>query len=42
MSPKGLPSGGWVRADLDPDPEKLNGVAILSPTMPVQSARVDL
>jgi formate dehydrogenase subunit beta len=40
LVPKPLPSqDGFVQA-LIRDPEKLNGVCILSPTMPVQSARV--
>ena len=38
--PKGLPSGDGFVQTLIRDPEKLNGVCILSPTMPVQSARV--
>jgi formate dehydrogenase subunit beta len=38
--PKGLPSGDGFVQTLICDPEKLNGVCVLSPTMPVQSARV--
>ncbi len=38
--PKGLPSGDGFVQTLIRDPEKLNGVCVLSPTMPVQSARV--
>ncbi len=38
--PKGLPSGDGFVQTLIRDPEKLNGVCALSPTMPVQSARV--
>ena len=37
---KGLPSGDGIVQTLIHDPERLNGVCILSPTMPVQSARV--
>ncbi len=40
LLPKGLPSGDGVVQTLVHDPEKLNGASILSPTMPVQSARV--
>jgi len=40
LVPKGLPSGDGVVQTLVHDPEKLNGVSILSPTIPVQSARV--
>jgi formate dehydrogenase subunit beta len=40
LAPKGLPSGDGVVQTLIHDPGKLNGVCILSPTMPVQSARV--
>jgi formate dehydrogenase subunit beta len=35
-----LPSGDGIVQTLVHDPEKLNGVSVLSPTMPVQSARV--
>jgi formate dehydrogenase subunit beta len=38
--PKKLPSGDGFVQTLIRDPEKLNGVCVLSPTMPVQSARV--
>ena len=38
--PKALPSQDGFVQTLIRDPEKLNGVCILSPTMPVQSARV--
>jgi len=38
--PKPLPSQDGFVQTLIRDPEKLNGVCILSPTMPVQSARV--
>jgi formate dehydrogenase subunit beta len=38
--PKRLPSGDGFVQTLIRDPEKLNGVCVLSPTMPVQSARV--
>jgi len=38
--PKGLPSGDGIVQTLIHDPEKLDGVCGLSPTMPVQSARV--
>ncbi len=38
--PKALPSQDGFAQTLIRDPEKLNGVCILSPTMPVQSARV--
>jgi len=38
--PKRLPSGDAFVQTLIRDPEKLNGVCVLSPTMPVQSARV--
>src|SRR4030043_324672 len=40
MTPKVLPSQEGVVQTLVRDPEKLNGVCVLSPTMPVQSARV--
>jgi formate dehydrogenase subunit beta len=40
LIPKGLPSGDGLVQTLIRDPEKLNGVCALSPTMPVQSARV--
>ena len=40
LLPKGLPSGDGVVQTLIHDPEKLRGASILSPTMPVQSARV--
>ena len=40
MIPKGLPSGDGFVQTLIHDPEKLSGVCVLSPTMPVQSARV--
>jgi formate dehydrogenase subunit beta len=40
LIPKGLPSGDGVVQTLIHDPKKLNGVCALSPTMPVQSARV--
>src|SRR4030042_483577 len=40
LIPKGLPSGDGFVQTLIRDPEKLNGVCVLSPTMPVQSARV--
>ena len=40
LLPKGLPSGDGVAQTLVHDPKKLNGASILSPTMPVQSARV--
>ncbi len=40
LIPKGLPSGDGVVQTLFHDPKKLNGVCTLSPTMPVQSARV--
>ena len=40
LIPKGLPSGDGVVQTLIHDPQKLNGVYALSPTMPVQSARV--
>src|SRR4030042_2960787 len=40
LIPKGLPSGDGVVQTLIHDPQKLNGVCALSPTMPVQSARV--
>jgi formate dehydrogenase subunit beta len=38
--PKALPSQDGFVQTLIRDPEKLNGVSVLSPTMPVQSARV--
>jgi len=40
LIPKMLPSGDGVVQTLVHDPEKLSGVSVLSPTMPVQSARV--
>ena len=40
LIPKGLPSGDGVVQTLIHDPKKLSGVCALSPTMPVQSARV--
>ena len=40
LIPKGLPSGDGVVQTLIHDPQKLSGVCALSPTMPVQSARV--
>jgi formate dehydrogenase subunit beta len=40
MIPKALPSQDGFVQTLIRNPEKLNGVCILSPTMPVQSARV--
>jgi formate dehydrogenase subunit beta len=40
LIPKGLPSGDGFVQTLIRDPEKLDGVCILSPTIPVQSARV--
>jgi len=40
MIPKALPSQDGFAQTLIRNPEKLNGVAVLSPTMPVQSARV--
>jgi formate dehydrogenase subunit beta len=40
LIPKGVPSGDGFVQTLIRDPEKLNGVSVLSPTMPVQSARV--
>jgi formate dehydrogenase subunit beta len=40
LMPQRLPSGDGFVQTLIRDPEKLNGVCILSPTMPVQSARV--
>ena len=40
LLPKKLPSGDGVVQTLVHDPEKLNGAFVLSPTMPVQSARV--
>lgn len=40
LIPKGLPSGDGFVQTLIHDPQKLNGVCALSPTMPVQSARV--
>ena len=38
--PKGVPSGDGFVQTLIGDPEKMKGVCVLSPTMPVQSARV--
>lgn len=40
MIPKALPSQDGFVQTLIRSPEKLNGVTVLSPTMPVQSARV--
>ena len=40
MIPKALPSQDGFVQTLIRNPEKLNGVGVLSPTMPVQSARV--
>ena len=40
LMPKSLPSQDGFAQALIRDPEKLNGVCALSPTMPVQSARV--
>jgi formate dehydrogenase (coenzyme F420) beta subunit len=40
LIPKGLPSGDGFVQTLIRNPEKLNGACALSPTMPVQSARV--
>jgi formate dehydrogenase (coenzyme F420) beta subunit len=40
LVPQGLPSGDGIVQTLIHDPERLHGVSILSPTMPVQSARV--
>lgn len=40
LIPKGLPSQEGYVQTLIRDPEKLNGACTLSPTMPVQSARV--
>jgi formate dehydrogenase subunit beta len=40
MIPKALPSQDGFAQTLIRNPEKLNGVCVLSPTMPVQSARV--
>jgi formate dehydrogenase subunit beta len=40
MIPKELPSGDGFVQTLIHDPEKMDGVSVLSPTMPVQSARV--
>lgn len=40
LIPKGVPSGEGFVQSLIRDPEKLNGVSVISPTMPVQSARV--
>ena len=40
LIPKGLPSGDGFVQTLIRDPQKLNGVCALAPTMPVQSARV--
>jgi formate dehydrogenase subunit beta len=40
MIPKGLPSKDGFVQTLIRDPEKMDGVCVLSPTMPVQSARV--
>ncbi|OGP88532.1 MAG: hypothetical protein A2156_03660 [Deltaproteobacteria bacterium RBG_16_48_10] len=40
LIPKGLPSGDGVVQTLIHDPEKFKGACVLSPTLPVQSARV--
>ena len=40
LLPKGLPSGDGFVQTLIRDPEKMEGISALSPTMPVQSARV--
>ncbi len=40
LVPKGVPSGDGFIQTLIRDPEKMKGVCALSPTMPVQSARV--
>ena len=40
LVPKGLPSGDGIVQSLIRDPERLTGACILSPTLPVQSARV--
>lgn len=40
LIPKGLPSGDGFVQTLIHDPEKMDGVCALSPTMPVQSAKV--
>lgn len=40
LVPKGVPSGDGFVQTLIGDPEKLKGVCVLSPTMPVQSAKV--
>src|SRR3972149_5898444 len=40
LIPKPLPSQDGFAQTLIRNPEKLNGVCVLSPTMPVQSARV--
>jgi formate dehydrogenase subunit beta len=40
MAPKALPSKDGFVQTLIRNPENLNGVSVLSPTMPVQSARV--
>jgi formate dehydrogenase subunit beta len=40
LIPKELPSGDGFVQTLIRDPQKLNGVCALSPTMPVQSARI--
>ncbi len=40
LVPRRLPSGDGVVQTLIHDPEKLNGACVLSPTMPVQSARM--
>ena len=40
MVPKALPSKDGFVQTLIRNPEMLNGVSVLSPTMPVQSARV--
>ena len=40
MIPMELPSGDGIVQTLIRDPEKLKGACVLSPTMPVQSARV--
>jgi formate dehydrogenase subunit beta len=40
LMPKGLPSGDGFAQTLIRDPEKVDGVCALAPTMPVQSAKV--
>lgn len=40
LIPKKLPSGDGIAQTLIHDPQKLEGACILSPTMPVQSARI--